>query len=83
MRYGDGFEIETMINVRVVLAGLDVVEVPSYEYLRRSGESNLNTFRDGFRVLGTILRERAFRAGPVPSVPAREQELLGTDPTEA
>jgi glycosyltransferase involved in cell wall biosynthesis len=57
-RYGDGFEIETMINVRVVLADLAVVEVPSYEYVRRSGESNLNTFRDGFRVLGTILRER-------------------------
>jgi len=57
-RYGDGFEIETMINVRVVMAGAQVVEVPSYEYERRSGESNLNTFRDGFRVLGTIMRER-------------------------
>ncbi|MDO8106008.1 glycosyltransferase family 2 protein [Isoptericola sp. b441] len=69
-RYGDGFEIETMINVRVVLAGLDVVEVPSYEYLRRSGESNLNTFRDGFRVLGTILRERGQRARRLTHLPA-------------
>lgn len=57
-RYGDGFEIETMINVRVVTTGKQIVEVPSYEYERRFGQSNLNTFRDGFRVLGTILRER-------------------------
>ncbi len=57
-RYGDGFEIETMLNVRVVSAELEVVEVPSFEYVRRSGVSNLNAFRDGFRVLGTILRER-------------------------
>jgi glycosyltransferase involved in cell wall biosynthesis len=56
--WGDGFEIETMINIRVVLAGAKVVEVPSYEAERRFGESNLNTFRDGMRVLRTILSER-------------------------
>lgn len=57
-QWGDGFEIETMINVRVATAGKVIAEVPSFEYERRSGESNLNTFRDGFRVLGTILDER-------------------------
>ena len=38
-------------------AGLKIVEVPSYEKERMHGESNLKTFRDGFRVLGTIFRE--------------------------
>ena len=67
-QYGDGFEIETMINVRVVKSDLTIVEVPSYEYLRRSGVSNLNTFRDGFRVLGTILRERSTSVAVRPDV---------------
>ena len=52
-----GFEVETLINLRMASAGMKIVEVPSYEKLRMHGESNLNTFRDGFRVLGTILRE--------------------------
>ena len=55
---GDGFEIETLIHVRVAKAGLIVAEVPSFEYPRIHGASNLNAFRDGRRVLHTILRER-------------------------
>ena len=35
--------------------------MPSFERDRIHGESNLNTFRDGFRVLRTILRERLTR----------------------
>jgi glycosyltransferase involved in cell wall biosynthesis len=62
-----GFEVETLINLRVAAAGMKIVEVPSYERERISGQSNLNTFRDGFRVLGTILVEtrkaRAVRRG--------------------
>jgi glycosyltransferase involved in cell wall biosynthesis len=58
LRYGDGFEIETIINVRVALAGLEITEVPSYERLRLHGESNLHAVRDGLRVLRTIARER-------------------------
>ena len=54
----DGFEIETFMNVRALSAGLRVAEVPSFEHDRLSGESNLNTFRDGWRVLATIFRER-------------------------
>lgn len=57
-RRGDGFEIETLIHVRVAKAGLIVAEVPSFEYPRIHGASNLNAFRDGRRVLHTILRER-------------------------
>jgi len=55
---GDGFEIETLINVRIAAAGLKVTEVPSYERPRLHGVSNLNAASDGLRVLRTILTER-------------------------
>ncbi len=44
--------------------------MPSYEFERIHGESNLNTFRDGFRVLRALLTERLRPAAPV-QVPAR------------
>jgi glycosyltransferase involved in cell wall biosynthesis len=53
-----GFEVETLINIRIGRAGLNVTEVPSFERDRIHGESNLRTFRDGARVLRTIMRER-------------------------
>jgi glycosyltransferase involved in cell wall biosynthesis len=56
--WGDGFEVETLIHVRVAKAGLVVAEVPSYEHARIHGVSNLNAFSDGRRVLQTILAER-------------------------
>jgi len=52
-----GFEVETLINLRMASAGMKITEVPSYEKERISGVSNLKTFRDGFRVLGTIFKE--------------------------
>ena len=55
---GDGFEIETMMNLRVLRAGLRVAEVPSFEFPRIHGKSNLRTIPDGWRVLKTIFRER-------------------------
>src|SRR5207244_4948374 len=58
--WGDGFEVETLINIRVALAGLIVKEVASYEYSRIHGVSNLNAFSDGLRVLRTILVERRY-----------------------
>jgi glycosyltransferase involved in cell wall biosynthesis len=58
MHWGDGFEIEAIINSRVALNKLKIQEVPSYEYDRMFGESNLNTFRDGFRVLNSLLKEK-------------------------
>lgn len=57
----DGFEIETQMVVRASRIGLRVTEVPSFEYPRRSGHSQLNTFRDGWRVLCTIFQERVRR----------------------
>src|SRR3954447_21782526 len=56
--WGDGFEIETLINTRVAKARLRIVEVPSYEFERIHGLSNLNTWRDGFRVLRALGVER-------------------------
>ncbi len=56
--WGDGFEVETLINVRIAKAGLEVTEVPSFETERQFGASNLNAFSDGFRVLRTIHSER-------------------------
>ncbi len=58
MRWGDGFEVETLINVRVAQAKLRVVEVPSYEANRVHGVSNLNAVSDGLRVLRTIAAEK-------------------------
>ena len=55
---GDGFEVETLINIRAAQAGLIVKEVASFEYSRIHGVSNLNVFSDGLRVLHTILTER-------------------------
>jgi glycosyltransferase involved in cell wall biosynthesis len=53
-----GFEVETLINIRASVAGLDVREVPSFEHSRITGVSNLHAVRDGLRVLGTIAKER-------------------------
>jgi glycosyltransferase involved in cell wall biosynthesis len=55
--WGDGFEVETLIHLRVAAAGLAVTEVPSFEHSRIHGVSNLNAAQDGLRVLRTILAE--------------------------
>ncbi|WP_083835819.1 glycosyltransferase family 2 protein [Gordonia otitidis] len=57
-QWGDGFEIETVINVRMARGGLSISEVGSHESCRIHGRSNLNAFSDGFRVLRTIEYER-------------------------
>ena len=66
----DGFEVETLMNVRALRAGLRVVEVPSFEAERISGASHLHAFRDGWRVLRTIVRERLQRRWTPPPAPA-------------
>jgi hypothetical protein len=73
-----GFEVETLINVRLAKAGLAVSEVPSFEQDRIFGQSHLRTFRDGFRVLRTIVAESVLNPAtwqrrPVPSLPARPE----------
>jgi glycosyltransferase involved in cell wall biosynthesis len=62
MSWGDGFEIETLINVRVAVAGARITEVGSVERDRIHGASNLNAVHDGLRVLRTIVHEKR-RAG--------------------
>jgi len=66
--WGDGFEVETLISIRVAVAGLRVTEVPSFEHPRIHGASNLRTFADGRRVLRTIVAERRYaRSAPIPA----------------
>jgi glycosyltransferase involved in cell wall biosynthesis len=55
-----GFEIEAEIVCRSIRQGLAICEIPSREAPRISGESKLHAFRDGYRVLRTVLRT-AFR----------------------
>jgi glycosyltransferase involved in cell wall biosynthesis len=69
MRWGDGFEVETLMNVRIAKAGLVVAEIPSFERPRVHGSSNLNAFVDGLRVLRTIRLERQRSHGIPRAVP--------------
>ena len=53
----DGFEIETELSVHALELALPVVEIETPYYARPEGSfSKLNTWRDGFRILGTILK---------------------------
>src|SRR5262245_12062478 len=53
----DGFEIETELSVHALELALPVAEVETPYYARPEGSfSKLNTWRDGFRILGTILK---------------------------
>jgi glycosyltransferase involved in cell wall biosynthesis len=71
-----GFEIETEIAVHAAKADLRIAEVPSMELERRSGDSNLHAFRDGRRVLRTLIQERlSARRRPVVD-PISERTLL-------
>jgi glycosyltransferase involved in cell wall biosynthesis len=65
----DGFEVETLLNLSAAKSGLRVIEVASFELDRIHGVSNLKTFRDGWRVLVTILREWVPREHRVPHTP--------------
>jgi len=69
--WGDGFEIETLINIRVARAYRRTIrEIPSVEKERIFGESNLNAVRDGLRVLRTIFSERFTRSAAIPGAVA-------------
>jgi len=74
--WGDGFEIETLINTRIAKAGLRITEVPSYEHKRIHGQSNLNTWRDGFRVLWALAVERVNGKGSSTAVAAKTERRL-------
>jgi glycosyltransferase involved in cell wall biosynthesis len=51
------FEIETEIIIKAKKLGLKVLEVPSTEFKRKNGESNLCAFKDGLRIFQTIFDE--------------------------
>jgi glycosyltransferase involved in cell wall biosynthesis len=51
------FEIETEIFLKALDLGLVVKEVPSTEFERKNGKSNLHSFRDGLKILRTIAEE--------------------------
>jgi glycosyltransferase involved in cell wall biosynthesis len=53
----NGFEIETEQSILMKKAGLKIKEVPSFEDRRKNGNSNLNAFRDGWRILNVIMKE--------------------------
>src|SRR6186713_18485 len=53
----DGFEIETELSVHALELALPVAEIETPYYARPEGSvSKLNTWRDGFRILSTILK---------------------------
>jgi glycosyltransferase involved in cell wall biosynthesis len=53
----DGFEIETELTVHALELALPVAEIDTPYFARPEGSvSKLNTYRDGFRILGTILK---------------------------
>src|ERR1700723_534664 len=53
----DGFEIETELSVHALELSLPTAEIETPYYARPEGSvSKLNAWRDGFRILGTILK---------------------------
>jgi glycosyltransferase involved in cell wall biosynthesis len=53
----DGFEIETELSVHALELALPVAEIETPYFARPEGSfSKLNTWRDGFRILSTILK---------------------------
>lgn len=53
----DGFEIETELSVHALELSIPVAEMQTPYFSRPAGShSKLNTWRDGFRILGTILK---------------------------
>jgi len=51
----DGFGIETEISIKAVKKDLKVLEVPSMEKKRSSGNGKLRTFKDGYVILKALL----------------------------
>jgi glycosyltransferase involved in cell wall biosynthesis len=71
----DGFEVETVMNIRALRADLSIVEVPSFEHRRVYGTGRLRTIPDGWRVLKTILRE-AFSRPRAVALDSAKQSLI-------
>ena len=55
--FSDGFEIETELTVHALTLGLPVAEIStSYKERPQGSTSKLNTYRDGIRILWTIVK---------------------------
>lgn len=79
----DGFEVETLLSLRTYRSLLRIIEVPSCEYQRIWGQSNLRSIRDGSRVLMTIVREWLSKPqATVPHFQSYAQEILETQYSE-
>jgi glycosyltransferase involved in cell wall biosynthesis len=52
-----GFGIETEISIKAAKKKLNVLEVPSFEKKRLYGEGKLRTFKHGWVILKTIIKE--------------------------
>jgi hypothetical protein len=53
----DGFEIETELSVHALQLALPVAEIETPYFARPQGSiSKLSTWKDGFRILGTIMK---------------------------
>jgi glycosyltransferase involved in cell wall biosynthesis len=65
----DGFEGEVIMCIRAARAGLRITEVPCYEEARLHGESNLRTFRDGWKIFRMLVDQR----GQIDAIPAGHQ----------
>jgi glycosyltransferase involved in cell wall biosynthesis len=75
MHWGDGFEIETVINTRIAKAKLTIAEVKSFEFNRIHGTSNLHAVTDGLRVLKAICIERFTKPAVRPELSPQQQTL--------
>jgi len=74
-------QVETQMSVRALGIGLRVAEVPTFEFRRIHGKSNLRTVPDGWRVLKTILRER-WRSRDCRDPQLASEFSLAADPAE-
>ena len=53
------YEFETEVLARVLRSGYRVLEIPVTRYPRSAGSTDFRRVRNGLRILGTMLRERA------------------------
>jgi glycosyltransferase involved in cell wall biosynthesis len=53
-----GFSIETEMAIKAKKTGMKIIEVPSFESPRISGQAKLNSYRDGWLILKIIVAER-------------------------
>jgi glycosyltransferase involved in cell wall biosynthesis len=53
----NGFGIETEILIEAAKKGLKIIEVPSFEKKRNSGEGKLKTWKDGWEIFKIIINK--------------------------